>query len=85
MAILLDFLFFFCFCLIVELMCPRDYIIVYTSRKQLLYFHSVHKRETKIAYVLKFVTIYMTYFTSCRRNVINGARRLGFNEFELIV
>jgi len=38
-------------------MSPRDDInIVYTTRKQLLYFHSVYKRETKIAYALKFVT-----------------------------
>lgn len=59
-------------------MYPRDFIMVYTGRKQLFYFHSVYERETKIAYVLTFVTIYMTYFTSCRRNVINGARRSGF-------
>lgn len=56
MGILLE-TFLFCFCLIAEFMSPRDDInIVYTTRKQLLYFHSVYKRETKIAYALKFVT-----------------------------
>lgn len=70
MGILLE-TFLFGFCLIAELMSPRDDInIVYRGCKQLLYFHSVYKRETKIAYALKFVTIYydIFYVMSQKRN-----------------
>jgi len=47
----------------------NDINIVYTSHKQLLYFHSAYKRETKILCVLKFVTIYdIFYVMSQKRN-----------------